>query len=891
MPRCIVFVWFTWIFWIHGTFVQSSLVYEITEEAAAGSFVGSIAADDQTLVGLLQSQPNLLRFTILQGNVQRIKNPDLIVTDYFQVEKHSGRIITTKKIDRDAICPRKESCGISFQVAVTPAEYFRVISIQIEVLDLNDNHPVFPNDGNFSVLILESVFPGTIIPIPHATDLDSPGNGVVRYTLTSTTDKFVLRTKAQAAPPTSLQLVVTNALDYETETSYVLNVTSFDGGDPRLSAVLSVTIVIVDVNDNAPIFERTSYRVHLPEGRIGNPPVSLLRVFTDDLDSGENGRVVYRLAEPEEDSRTVFSFVSLFSVNETTGELLFRSSTPVDRETNPEFRLIVLASDGASVTRMTSSASIIVVVDDVNDNFPRISVDTLTSDGVAEVVEGEKLGTIVALVVVTDIDEGENAVTTCRLFDGYGYDADQFSLVRFDPNQYKLVTATEMDRETKERHNVTISCVDGGVPALYTFHHLTILVRDINDNSPVFQRTVYSFTIKENVKSDPTDGTLLHVTASDADLGDNSSIVYSIEDSANWGFAIDSKNGRISTASAMVDRERAADILIYVIAADQGQSLRRSSTATVRFLVIDANDEAPVFAKSHYEFSVDENQVPGTVVGRVSAVDQDAELPQNALRYSLLYDRTLGEHRVPFRIDPESGVIATAEYLDREAHPVYQLTVIAADLGTPSLSAQATLTVTVFDLNDNPPIIDFPSAENPIIEVNWNPASGTEAITRILARDRDSGRNAQLRYSVEPLNSTVTATVDSHSGLLRLVPEPSWPQNPKGETRIRVVVTDLGDPPLTASVKATIWFVLSNITNSNSGVTVTSYAKHLTYESDEKKVFWLNEPATAAAAAADNRNVIILFVVLAVSGAGVTLLLTGIFCIIFGSRQACPDQF
>lgn len=885
--RCTLLLWITWILLnsIRGTFVHSSLVYEITEEATAGSFVGNIVADDQILAELPRSQQSLLRFIILQGNTQRGKKPDQVVADYFQVEKHSGKIITARAIDREVICPRKVSCRISFQVVVTPADYFRVLSVQVELLDLNDNRPVFPNDGKFSVLIPESIFPGTIISIPHATDLDSPRNGVMRYVLTPTTDKFDLRTKA---PSTSVQLVVTNALDYENETTYMFNITSFDGGDPCQSGVLSLIIVIEDVNDNSPIFEQTYYYVHLPEGRIGTPPISLLRVFAEDFDSGANGRVFYRLTEPEaeEDSRTASTSVSLFSMNETTGELFFTGSTPIDRETNPEFRLVVLASDGASVNRMTSSATIFVVVDDVNDNFPRISVDTLTSDDVAEIIEGSKLGTFVALVVVSDIDEGENSVTTCSLFDGYGYEADQFRLVEFDPNNYKLVTAAEMDRETKERHNLTISCIDRGVPALYSSHHLRILVRDINDNNPVFQTTFYNFTIRENMNGDVIAETILQVSASDADLGDNSRIVYSIADSDSWGFAIDSKTGSISTARALVDRERAADIVIYVVAADQGQSLRRSSTATVHFRVLDANDEAPVFLKSHYEFSVDENQAPGTVVGWVSAVDQDAEPPQNVLRYSLLYDQNLGEL---FLIDPDSGVIVTAEFLDREELPVYQLTVIAADLGSPSLSALATLTVTVSDLNDNPPIIDFPSSENPVIEIHWNPASGTKTTTittRILARDLDSGRNAQLRYSLESPDSTTTdpfpVTIDFHSGLLRLVPEYSWPQDPKREHRIRVVVTDLGDPPLTASVEASILLVLTNRTQS--GVTVTASAKHQKEEedSDEKEAVWLNSDTAADAA---NRNVVILFVVLAVSGAGVALLLTGIVCLLFSSRS------
>ena len=167
-------------------------------------------------------------------------------------------------VDRDELCARQETCQLEFDVVVGPADLFNIISINVTVRDVNDHHPQFVDTEPLNLTVAESALPGTQFQLPAAVDLDSPSLGVTRYELFPTTVRAVFTVQWQGVNDVRL-VVVGTQLDRETRDRYDVTLTAFDGGNPPLNGSTSVHIVIDDVNDNAPVFERTVYTTHVYE--------------------------------------------------------------------------------------------------------------------------------------------------------------------------------------------------------------------------------------------------------------------------------------------------------------------------------------------------------------------------------------------------------------------------------------------------------------------------------------------------------------------------------------------------------------------------------------------------------------------------------------------------
>jgi len=305
------------------------------------------------------------------------------------------------------------------------------------------------------------------------------------------------------------------------------------------------------------------------------------------------------------------------------------------------------------------------------------------------------------------------------------------------------------------------------------------------------------------------------VHAEDDDEGINSMLVYSIRDingQPTTDVTINSTSGHV-TADVTFDRE-SRDLYEFVVtSSDQGQPVSRSASVLVRLEISDENDERPTFAYGVYTFGTYENQPSGTEVGTVAAVDRDLA-PYNEVEY-----RLQDNSNDAFEIGRHTGRITAKQPLDRENKSEYHLTVVARQRGVEvdiTGSSIARVKVVVADRNDNQPQFVFPAVANDSVLVATCSARGGAPVARIIARDRDIGANAALRYQllsngpveyqpfdINPLSGVVTAR--------RELDETEYP--------LHIQVRDAGSPPLVADT----WLnVLVNCSRSAAAVAPAS---------------------------------------------------------------------
>jgi len=434
--------------------------------------------------------------------------------------------------------------------------------------------------------------------------------------------------------------------------------------------------------------------------------------------------------------------------------------------------LSVVAADRGPVPR-TSHTSVVIRVDDVNDNDPLINVNTLTPLGVATVTENSESGTFVAYVSVEDADSGDNGRFSCAVTTA----GERFALRQtFPPGEFQLVTASApLDREQRAGYDVTIACADAGGERARTSQTIVhVTVADTNDNAPQFSQEVYEFEIVENCAPGTSVG---RVVATDADDGANGQIQYRLEglpEVAEWPplLHIDAESGVISTRGE-IDRENllpsehdGGPLELIATAVDGGSddsSARMTATSLVRIAVLDVDDRVPVFDNDLYVFQVAENDPPGIVLGRVSA--QDADLPPyNVIRYHVVRHGDVDVSSL-FHVDPQTGTVSPRDSFDRERVALYHFDVVASSGGLSTLTARACVDVKVVDVNDHRPLFTEPLWSNQTLLVSSQTPRG-HVVSWLRAVDLDEGRNARLTFTIAAGNRLNTFALHPISGAL-----------------------------------------------------------------------------------------------------------------------------
>ncbi|XP_074650219.1 protocadherin-11 X-linked-like [Tubulanus polymorphus] len=744
------------------------LLFRLAEETQPDILVGDVLSGSGLKNKFNSTVQRLLKFSFL--------NPNDPGVDYFHISERDGIIFTKQTIDRDTLCsvvqtccPGSNGCYINIIVGVRPREYFTIVNVRVDILDINDNRPQFPQSTT-TIRISESSPVNSTFLIPTALDIDSGNNGVQNYRLGTASGTFKLKIFRSGREITDVALVNIRPLDRERTAAYQVKVIATDGGLPELSGTCTVNIVVADANDNRPKFRNKTYTVYVKENVAVNS--TIIQVRAVDPDAGLNGRIRYSLSH-----RAMDWIKDTFKVDENSGWISIKKA--LNYEGTKMYTIPIEANDmgpGGIPTRTT----VTVYVLDVNDNSPTIHVNLLTSSGKAEVSEAAEIGTFVAHVLVQDTDTGNNARVSCAIDNPY------FTLIRADAEQdtqqeYKLRTATKLNRETIDEYEVTVVCQDAGQPPLETREPFRVAVLDANDNSPLFTQQKYTVKVKENNSKGDF---LLKVHADDKDDGKAGKVTYRIASDGN-AVATTNRDGEIF-ANKVFDREKYDQIVFHVFATDGGpQPL--SSSAKVVLNIQDENDFAPHFTKV-FVFNISENALPHTPVGQVHAIDRD--LGRNAVIFFSMLNSAASDS---FEIT-RKGVITTRKRLDREHKSQYVLDVVATDDGVKPLKTTTKVYVNVRDLNDNYPIILFPNERNNTVYISFLEPVG-HVITRINATDSDKGHNARLLYSIKHRNDQGLFSMDNLTGVLK-VAKPMAIED-AAVHKLTIEVRDSGKPPNT----------------------------------------------------------------------------------------------
>ncbi|KAH7968787.1 hypothetical protein HPB52_011289 [Rhipicephalus sanguineus] len=575
---------------------------------------------------------------------------------------------------------------------------------------------------------------------------------------------------------------LTSHLDYEQHQHYVLVVQAQDSGTPSLSSTATVYMNVMDLNDNAPLFDPMSYSDEVFENvTVGS---SLLRVSATDLDSGDNGRIVYSIVEGDPDGHLAI---------EANGTIITRM--PLDREKKSMYGLTVRATDQAVEVhrRLSSSVQVTIVLKDVNDMVPEFVTPNVTS-----VQENAPANSIVMAVKAVDSDEGRNSYVEYSLSPEHS-----FSL---GPVDGLLRVKGPLDREQRASYELLVTARDRGHPVRSASQRLRVILLDENDNSPVFDPRQYSAAVSENASLGTS---VLQVSATDQDEGASGQVRYSIiAGDPNHDFEVGQDTGVLRVRRAL-DYERRTRYLLTVQAEDcagAGGTELRFDTATVTIAVTDVNDNAPAFVDSPYELHVVENAATPVVLLTLSAHDAD-HVPSGPLYYRL-EESTQGL----FRVNSSTGELFLVHSLDREVKDRYQLTVLAVDSGSPRQTGTGTVNVLVSDINDNAPWFE---RSRYTVTLPENQPVNTPLAT-ITATDADTGRNALIRlflcdfryslrgenasqFRVDPDNGIITAQApmdheECERYVLQLVAEDhGLTQRHTAATEIIVLVTDEND--------------------------------------------------------------------------------------------------
>ncbi|XP_042635692.1 protocadherin alpha-3-like [Catharus ustulatus] len=652
--------------------------YSVPEEAKAGTVVGRLAQD----LGLEAGEAEARRLRLVaQGRRASV-----------EVSGASGALLVSSRLDREELCGKSAPCALRLEVLLERP--LRVFHVQLEVTDINDNAPIFPAARrNLSIAELATQ-PGSRFPLEGASDADIGANAQLSYTL-SPSEHFSLEVKSKDENKISVLLVLTKALDRETIPVHQLVLTATDGGRPSLTGTMELVISVLDANDNAPQFNQSVYKVQLPENTV--PGTVFFKLTATDNDEGINREIYYTFSD-----RISAKIQDLFKIDEKLGEI--RTVGELDFEHIQSYDLEMEARDKGTPP-LSGHCSLVLEVVDVNDNAPEVWVTSLS----VPVPEDASVGTVVALLSVSDRDSGTNGRVRCWV-----WPAAPFGLEATFAGSYSLVLREALDRERVSEYEVEVRAEDGGAPALGARRGLRVPVSDVNDNAPLFAQAVYTVLAREN---NAAGAELARLWARDPDEAGNGRVSYSVWEGAAGGVgaaagsgwraassyvSVDAESGRV-WALQPLDYEELQVLQFEVRAVDAGEP-PLCGNATVQLFVLDENDNAPALlppagsapeAGAVAAEAASASSSSSFVVAKIRAVDADSGY--NAwLRYELWEPRAKG----PFRVGLYSGEVSTARPLDEADGARHTLLIVVRDHGEPARSATATLSVSLLEANE-----------------------------------------------------------------------------------------------------------------------------------------------------------------------------------------------
>ncbi|ESO93380.1 hypothetical protein LOTGIDRAFT_161952 [Lottia gigantea] len=593
-----------------------------------------------------------------------------------------------------------------------------------------------------------------------------------------------------------------------------------DHGGLNASKILSITVL--DKNDEAPQFVPAHYRFNISEDSGPSTSVGLVSAF--DKDNDGNSSVRYIL-DVNGDGR--------FFIDGLTG--VIRVAGGLDREIEDKYVLKVVAEDQSGYT---GSASVVISIEDANDEPPKFTHDVYNFT-VPENIDNITIGAVEA----TDRDIGFNGQLTFSVTDPV-----------FSIDQNGSITLNKMfDRENMTEYKLIVTVHDGGRKRQLTATTtIVISITDVNDNDPVFclEHTCPIHTYNTTIVNElPTGSFVFLVATKDQDFDSNGTVSYQLIGETSVLFNIGPTNGLITTKGFdlndlearrfLSNNETSTPTIRLEIVAVDGGGRNQSAYLEISILVIEA--EVLKFNKTSSKFMIHENKPKGIIY---EVFDNENFLQKAECYYNVHYIGTsvgsvsaylgnvtgvkltysvLEDDAIFFSVERTSGIIKTKAVLNRELNDKYLFVIQVIDDRNPQQTAFTQVHVTVVDENDSTPKFDQSSYSQSIVENISN-----VTVISVTARDLDSGRNGDVIYSIVQGNQDDMFQIDEITGDLNLMKPAD--REEEDEFNIIIMASDLGSISLNSTVDVTIL-----IEDENDNAPVISIEKTVIYVRESKR--------------------------------------------------------
>ncbi|XP_058886260.1 protocadherin-17-like isoform X1 [Acipenser ruthenus] len=551
--------------------------------------------------------------------------------------------------------------------------------------------------------------------------------------------------------------------------------------------ICMIKVEIQDINDNSPSFPSEQIDIDISENAA--PGTRFPIASAHDADSGENGLKTYQITR---DDYNIFS-LDVKSRGDGTKFPELVVQRPLDREEQSHHTLVLTALDGGEHPR-SGTVQINVKVIDSNDNSPLFDQPSY----IVEIPENAPSGTVVIDLNATDPDEGTNGQVVYS-FSGYAPDRIR-ELFSIDSKTGVIKVQGEIDYEESGIIEIDVQAKDLGPNPIPAHCKVTVKVIDKNDNWP----SIGFVSVRQGAISEsaPTGTVIALVRVTDKDSGRNGQLQCRVLGNVPFKLEENYDNFYTVITDRPLDREVQDEYNVTIVAKDNGiPPLNSTKSFTVK--ILDENDNAPRFTKPVYLLQVPENNIPGEYLGSVLAHDPD--LGQNGtVSYSILPSH-VGDVSIYtyVSVNPTNGAIYALRSFNYEQTKFFEFKVLAKDSGSPHLESNATVRVSVLDVNDNAPVIVLPLLQNDTAEIHVPRNVGVGYIlTTVRAVDNDYGESGRLIYEITDGNEEHLFEMDSVTGEVRTV-HPFWEEvTPVAELIIKV--TDHGKPKLSAVSKLII---------------------------------------------------------------------------------------
>ena len=730
------------------SFLQPLYQSNISECASIGDLILVVTATDVDSSQLYYSIPSQNKFTM---------------------DSTTGKLSLYSSLDAESVTSYQFSVVVKDRVGSSANTNSDVATIQLDVLNCNDNPPVFDRDY-YNFTISSSASQGHVIGQVHATDSDN-GMDVITYSILNgnINDVFGIN-------PVTGQLVVNNLTASLGRTYYVLNIQANDNGSPApLHSQDEVTINIIDASNNLVVFFQQNVTIGVTEETDPSSPLA-----TYDFEEAFRYFATNQLTRLE----IVTQSNHTFHLDPNTGILSLHATL--------NYRLvssyvIIIESEYAG---MIVSVAITVNVIDVNNNSPQF-----VPPGPYTVDIDEDLSPMTSVFNVSAIDgdAGENARITYRIVVNPASHSGDFTI---NSSTGTLIIARSLSYVDVSLYTIQIFASDNGQSPFTTSTIIQLRINDVNNFAPMFVTSMFSASISEAA----IDGSIvLTLSATDEDTGSNAVVYYrivlgsleaynhnSILGSTNVNFNVGVNTGLV-TMQGNLDYEVETRYQFEVEAYNFGSS-QLASVAVVVVHVTDVNDVRPQFNMTSYSANIPENSPVGTTLTQLHAYDADSNA---VLTFSLFYHSIVA----PIQIDINTGVVTTSGEIDYErVHSVSATATVSDGVFQDHLS----LLLNIGNINDNAPIFSTTKCTGSLREDVLPPVS----IIPCTANDGDDGVYGELTYSITDGNSDNTFAITSFTGVLSLNKPLDY--ETRSEHKMTIAVIDGGGKSATVTAAVTV---------------------------------------------------------------------------------------